>query len=154
VRTRDAGEIGVEPRATAGADDALFLTTDGAISEATTSNVWVLTGRLARTPSRAAAVLAGTTRQWLLTHAVTLGLQAVEATIEPADLLAGDEAFLSSSVAGILPLTAYDGRPIGNGLPGPWTATIRNAREAWIDFVSLAGGPAQASSDAPEAGVR
>ncbi len=36
----------------------------------------------------------------------------------PADLAAADEAFLSSSVAGILPVTRFDGRPIGTGRPG------------------------------------
>jgi branched-chain amino acid aminotransferase len=138
----------------AGADDALFLTTDGRISEATTSNVWAVAGRVARTPSRGAAILAGTTRTWILAHAAALGLEAVEATIEPSDLLAADEAFLSSSVSGIVPLTAYDGRPIGSGRPGPWTAAVRRAREAWIDAASLAAIAGTTRSDAPEAGVR
>jgi branched-chain amino acid aminotransferase len=137
-----------------GADDALFLTTDGAISEATSSNVWIVTGRVARTPSRGEAILAGTTRTWLLAHAAALGLQAVEATIEPADLLAADEAFLSSSVSGIVPLTAYDGQPIGGGRPGPWAATVRRAREDWIDAASLAAIATTTPTDAPGAGVR
>ena len=41
-------------------------------------------------------------------------------------------------MAGIVPLTEYAGRPIGNGRPGPWAAAIREAREAWIDAASLA----------------
>lgn len=138
----------------AGADDALFLTTDGRISEATTSNVWAVTGRVARTPTRDEAILAGTTRTWLLAHAAALGLKALEATIRPADLLAADEAFLSSSVSGIVPLTAYDGQPIGSGRPGPWVATVRRAREDWIDAASLAAMAAATRGNAPEAGVR
>ncbi len=124
--------------ARAGADDALFLTIDGLLSEATTANVWTVAGRTLATPSRNEAILAGTTRTWLIAHAPALGLEAVETAIRPDDLVAADEAFLSSSVAGIVPLTEYAGRPIGNGRPGPWTATIRAAREAWVDAASLA----------------
>jgi branched-subunit amino acid aminotransferase/4-amino-4-deoxychorismate lyase len=123
----------------AGADDALFLTTDGAISEATSANVWIVSGRGLVTPPRTAAVLPGTTRTWLLAHARALGLDAREVSVGPDDLLAADEAFLSSSVAGIVPLTTYDGRPIGGGLPGRWSSTVRGAREEWIEAASLAG---------------
>jgi hypothetical protein len=50
-----------------------------------------------------------------------------------AAILAGaDEAFLSSSVAGILPVTRFEGRPIGGGEPGPWTRRARADREEMI----------------------
>jgi branched-chain amino acid aminotransferase len=138
----------------AGADDALFLTTDGRISESTTANVWTVVGGVARTPPRGDAILAGTTRTWLMAHAAALGLPAVEATIQPSDLLAADEAFLSSSVAGIVPLTGYDGRPIGGGRPGPWAAAVRRAREDWIDSASLAAPAGAPRGSARDAGVR
>ena len=122
----------------AGADDALFLTTAGALSEGTTANVYVVAGRTIGTPPRDAAILAGTTRSWLLRHAASLGLEIAEVEVRPEHLLAADEAFLSSSVAGIVPLTSYEDRPIGTGRPGPRTLAIRAAREAWIDAMSLA----------------
>ena len=122
--------------ARAGADDALFLTTTGELSEATSANLWIVTGRRLATPPPSAAVLVGTTRTWLLGHAAALGLEPVEADLRPGDLLAADEAMLSSSVAGIVPLTGYDGRSIGAGRPGPWTTRLREAREEWIDAVS------------------
>lgn len=123
----------------AGVDDALFLTTDGSISEGTTANVWLVTGRTVVTPPLTAAILPGTTRTWLLGHASALGLEPVETDIPPDRLIAADEAFLSSSVAGIVPLIALDGRSVGNGRPGPWTAVLRAAREAAIDARSRAG---------------
>lgn len=122
----------------AGADEALFLTTEGAISEATTANVWLVSGRTLATPAPDAAVLIGTTRTWLLAHAAALGLEPVETTLGPDDLWAADEAFLTSSVAGIVPLTSFAGRPVGSGRPGPWSTAVRTAREAWIDAASLA----------------
>ena len=50
----------------AGADDALFLTLDGHLSEATSANVFLVRDRELATPALACAILAGTTRSWLL----------------------------------------------------------------------------------------
>jgi len=116
----------------AGADDALFLTVDGHLSEATSANVFIVTGKALRTPSLACGILAGTTRDWILAWATRVGLKPQEALLLPADLAAADEAFLSSSVAGILPVTTVDGRPIGSGDPGPWTRRARRDREAFV----------------------
>ncbi len=124
--------------ARAGADDALFLTLEGALTEGTTANLFVLAGRTLGTPPTDAAILAGTTRTWLLRHAAALGLEAAEVELRPEHLLAADEAFLSSSVAGIVPLTVFDGQPVGDGRPGGRTLVLRAAREAWIDALSMA----------------
>jgi branched-chain amino acid aminotransferase len=120
----------------AGADDALFLTVGGHLSEATTANLFLVRVRgdateLA-TPSLDCAILPGTTRSWLLAWAAHVGLHPAEARLRPDDLAAAGEAFLSSSVAGILPVTRFAGSPIGDGLPGPWTRRARADREAFI----------------------
>ena len=116
----------------AGADDALFLTTDGYLSEGTSANVFLVRDSELATPSLACAVLPGTTRDWLLRWAATSGLAARETLLTSRDLVEADEAFLSSSVAGILPVTRFDGHAIGSGLPGPWTTRARADREAFI----------------------
>ena len=61
-----------------------------------------------------------------------VGLRPFEAHLSRADLAAADEAFLCSSVAGILPVTRFDGAPIGAGTPGPWTLRARADRESMI----------------------
>lgn len=124
----------------AGVDDAVFLAADGRLAEATSANVVLVEGRRLRTPSLGAGILAGTTRAWLLRDPAVreVGLTAVEADCWPADLAQADEAFLCSSVAGIVPLVEVDGRPIGDGRPGPRTLALRAAREAWIDAMSRA----------------
>ncbi len=122
----------------AGVDDALVLTLAGDVAEATTANVAVITrgstGLELVTPPLSAGILAGATRDWLLSAegAVAVGLPAREAPLSPAALLGADEAILCSSVAGIVALVALDGRAIGDGRPGPWSARLREAREAWI----------------------
>jgi branched-chain amino acid aminotransferase len=118
----------------AGADDAITLTLDGHVAEATTANVAIVVGRRVLTPPLAAGILAGTTRDWLLRPegAAALGLVAEEVWFTPDDLLAADEAMLCSSVAGFQPLVALGGTPIAGGVPGPWAARLRAAREAWI----------------------
>ena len=55
-----------------------------------------------------------------------------EGLLTTRDLYDADEAFLSSSVAGILPVSRFAGEPIGTGLPGPWTLRARADREAFI----------------------
>jgi branched-chain amino acid aminotransferase len=125
----------VEAR-TAGADDALFLTIDGYLSEATSANLFVVRGADAApelaTPSLACAILPGTTRDWILRWGATVGLRPVEGLLTTRDLHEADEAFLSSSVAGILPVTRFEGDPIGSGTPGAWTLRARADREAFI----------------------
>ena len=46
--------------------------------------------------------------------------------------LSADEAFVCSSVAGVLPVTRFNGSPIGDGRPGAWTRRAREDRERYI----------------------
>jgi branched-chain amino acid aminotransferase len=139
----------LEARA-AGADDALFLTIDGYLSEATSANLFVVRGTTGdlpelATPNLACAILPGTTRTWLLGWGGTVGLRTLEGWLTTRDLAEADEAFLSSSVAGILPVTRFGGEPIGHGRPGPWTLRARADREAFIrgdDFLTRRDGAA------------
>ena len=73
----------------AGADDALFLTVDGYLSEGTTANIFLVrrsgtdgTPELA-TPSLDCAILPGTTRSWLLAWGARVGLRPVEGRLRP-----------------------------------------------------------------------
>jgi branched-chain amino acid aminotransferase len=118
----------------AGVDDAISLTLDGVVAEATTASLAVVMGSALRTPPLSTGVLAGTTRDWLLSAdgAAAIGLDTGEAAFGLDELLGADEAILCSSVAGILPLVEIDGRPVGEGRPGPWARRLRDAREAWI----------------------
>jgi branched-chain amino acid aminotransferase len=116
----------------AGADDALFLTTDGFLSEATSANIFLVRADELATPSLGCAILPGTTRNWILRWANEVGLRPVEGWLTTRDLHEADEAFISSSVAGILPVTRFAGEPIGDGRPGAWSSRARADREEFI----------------------
>jgi branched-chain amino acid aminotransferase len=116
----------------AGADDALFLTVDGFISEGTSANVFLVRGAELATPALACAILPGTTRSWILGWGARVGLRPAEGWLTTRDIAEADEAFLCSSVAGILPVTRFAGASIGSGTPGPWTRRARADREAFI----------------------
>ena len=120
-----------------GGDDALFLTVSDHLSEATSANIFLVrdaadgTPELA-TPSLDCAILPGTTRSWLLGWAPRVGLRPVEGRLTRDDLATAPEAFVCSSVAGILPVTRFDGAAIGDGRAGPWTRRARADRESMI----------------------
>ena len=116
----------------AGADDAVFLTIDGHLSEGTTANIFLVRRGELATPSLECAILPGTTRSWLLAWGRRVGLRSVEGRLRPADLARAAAAFVRSAVAGILPVTRFADAPIGQGVPGPWTRRAREDREAMI----------------------
>jgi branched-subunit amino acid aminotransferase/4-amino-4-deoxychorismate lyase len=123
----------------AGADDALFLTTDGRITEATTSNILLIRGDTCATPRLGTGLLPGTTRAWLVAHGSAVGLRMVERDLRLEDVFEADEAATCASSGGVLPVVSLDDRPIGGGTPGPRTIAMRAARESWIEDLSLKG---------------
>jgi branched-subunit amino acid aminotransferase/4-amino-4-deoxychorismate lyase len=127
----------------AGADDAMFLTTDGRVTEATTSNVLVISGDTCATPRLGAGLLAGTTRAWLVEHGDAVGLRMVQRDLQLDEVYEADEVAVCASIGGVLPVTSLNGRAIGNGRPGPRTIVMRESRESWIDRISLEGAQAR-----------
>jgi 4-amino-4-deoxychorismate lyase len=95
---------------TVGADDVLWLSSDGYALEAPTSNlVWRDGYKLATVPAEATGILAGTTARFLLDHASALGLSAVERMVTPAELSTADGVWLLSSVRGVAEVRSLDG---------------------------------------------
>jgi len=91
------------------------------------------------TPDLACAILPGTTRSWILGWGRRAGLDVAEGWLTTRELAEADEAFVCSSVAGILPVTRFEGAPIGDGRPGTWTMRARTDREAFIRGTDAAG---------------
>ena len=117
----------------AGADDAIMLNEAGEVTEATTANVYLIREGRLYTPALSAGILRGTTRTRILALCEANDLEAEEGVVRQADLEEADELFVSSSVKGILPVLQVDGRPVGDGVPGPLTRRIRAWFEAAAD---------------------
>jgi 4-amino-4-deoxychorismate lyase len=113
------------------ADDAVFLASGRIVLEGPVTNVWWRTADELFTPALDLGILAGVTRATLLERGATLGYRVREGAY-PVDELAGaEEAFTSSSVREVMPVVELDGRPIGDGKPGPAAAALQAAlREA------------------------
>ena len=116
-----------------GGDDAILLNPAGEVAEATTSNVFLVRGGRVATPSLDSGILAGITRDLLVRELPRTGLPVEEGTIPAAALREADEVFLTSTVRGVAPVTRIDGRPVGDGRPGPVTRRIAALYEEALD---------------------
>jgi branched-chain amino acid aminotransferase len=116
----------------AGADEALFLDTDEHCSEATASNLFAFVDGTLVTPPVACGALPGITREVVFELALRMGLPAAERPLTLDELHGAPEALLTSSLRGLAPLVRLDGRPIGDGAPGPVTRALRDAYAALV----------------------
>jgi len=117
-----------------GAEDGVMVGPDGYLTEGTTSNVFaVIDGRLV-TPPLAAGILAGITRSLVLQLAAHAHVHVVEEEIEASKLFAAAEAFLTSTIREVLPVSSCDGRPIGSVVPGPMTRLLANALRRMVQM--------------------
>jgi 4-amino-4-deoxychorismate lyase len=98
-----------------GADDAVFVDAAGIVLEGPTTNVWWRRGRTLHTPSLDLGILAGVTRATVIELAGAAGYAVEEGSYERAELAAAEEAFTSSSVREVMPVTELDGAPIPRG---------------------------------------
>ena len=98
-----------------GADDAVFVDRDGVVLEGPTTNIWWRRERTLSTPALELGILAGVTRAAVLELAGGLDYEVAEGTFPLADLAAADEAFTSSSVREVMPVTELDGEPLHRG---------------------------------------
>ncbi len=111
----------------AGADDALVLGPQGEVLEGSTSNVfWARRGELF-TPTSRLPILDGITRRTVLGCIERAGLTLHEGVYFPCDIYAADEVFITSSIREVLPITVLDGRPVGQGAPGPFSQHLLEA---------------------------
>lgn len=115
-----------------GADEALLLNTRGRLVEGSGTNLFaVIEGRL-YTPDLASGCLSGVTREAVLELAREAGLEIREAPLLPAIVAGWDEAFLTNSLLDLAPLVQIDGRPVGDGSPGPVTQRLAERYRALV----------------------
>ncbi len=107
-----------------GAGEGLMLNHQGYIAECTGDNIFLIQGKIIRTPDPSSGLLLGVTRNTVIMLAREAGYTVEEAFLTPFDLYSCDEAFLTGTAAEVIPMVTIDGRPIGDGKPGPVTKDL------------------------------
>ena len=116
--------LGYKDARDAQAHEAILCTAEGYLAEGSTSNVFVVKNELLWTP-RAEGILDGITRAVIFEEANTAGLSIGETNIPPEALFSADEAFITSSVKGIVPVTKVNDKILGSGRRGPITHQLQ-----------------------------
>ena len=105
--------------------EALMLNHKGEVAECTGDNVFIVKNGQIRTPPIDAGILEGVTRNAVMELAAADQKAVREMVLTRHDIFTADEFFLTGTAAEIIPVVKCDGRPIGNGKPGPVTKQLR-----------------------------
>jgi D-alanine transaminase len=109
-----------------GAYEAI-LVRDGVVTEGSSTNIFAVMKGVLTTHPADNDILAGITREVVLTLAGELGLRVREQPFTKPQLNKAEEVFLTSTTSEILPITRVDGRAIGDSRPGPVTIRLFEA---------------------------
>lgn len=114
-----------------GAYEGLFVRDRKFLTEGTTSSVFIVrNGRLLTPPEE--GILPGVTRRLVLAAAESADIPIGERPLRTSALKRADEAFLTSSVAEIVPIVQVDAHPIGSGRPGPVTRHLQRLYHTYV----------------------
>jgi D-alanine transaminase len=116
--------------AEAGASEVILLR-DGNLIEASASTVEVVIDGEIRTPPNSPQLLPGTTRSLIEELADQNGIAWRAATVSEAQLRAADEVWLTAATRGVIAVTSLDGKPVGDGRPGPLWRRMHQLVEAY-----------------------
>ncbi|MGC9323527.1 MAG: branched-chain amino acid transaminase [Desulfomonilia bacterium] len=129
-----------------GYDEALMLDPYGYVAEGSGENIFYVKNRVLFTPP-VTTVLAGITRDTVITLARESGYEVREQLFSRDQLYIADEVFFTGTAAEVTPVREIDDRTIADGKPGPVTKAVQDAFFAvvkgkdprhtdWLDFLS------------------
>jgi branched-chain amino acid aminotransferase len=124
-----------------GCENVVLVDLEGNVAEGPGFNLFAVKDGRAVTPDR--GVLEGITRQTALDLCAELGIPVDTAPLTVAALRGADEAFITSTAGGIMPVTRIDSEAVGEGRPGPLTGKLseryweKHADPAWTTPVRV-----------------
>ena len=113
----------------AGCDDA-WMVEDGAVTEGTSNNVYIVKDGKIITRHLSNDILHGITRAAVLRFAREAQMEVEERAFTVVEAQNADEAFFTSASAFVMPVVELDGQAIGAGIPGPVAIRLR---EVYLD---------------------
>ncbi len=108
-----------------------LLVRDGLLTEGSASNAFVVKAGVMLTPPKSNLMLTGITYDVVLEIAQANGIAHEVRNIKQAELDDADEIWITSSSKEILPVTTLNGRPVGNGKPGPLFQRMHDLFQAY-----------------------
>jgi D-alanine transaminase len=114
----------------AGADEVVMFR-DGYLTEGSSSNVFAVKGGVLLAPPKNHLVLPGITYDVVLELAAANKVPIEVREVAEDEVRSADELWLSSSSKEVLAVTTLDGRPVGDGTPGP---VFKLVHRAFQDF--------------------
>jgi branched-chain amino acid aminotransferase len=115
-----------------GAFEGILCNLSGNVTEATTSNVFLVKEKVLITPTLDAGLLSGVTRGLVLELAAAERIDIEERNVLPEELLAADECFITSTTKGVLPVRQISDTTL-KAAPGPITRKIMKAYKKFVD---------------------
>ncbi|EKE43748.1 Aminotransferase class IV, putative D-alanine aminotransferase [Oceaniovalibus guishaninsula JLT2003] len=112
-----------------GADDA-WMVEDGAVTEGTSNNAYIVRGDTIITRQLGHKILHGITRKAVLRLAREAQMKVEERAFTVDEARGADEAFVTSASSFVMPVVRIDGQPIGDGRPGRVATRLR---EIYLD---------------------
>ena len=122
-----------------GYDEAILLDTNGYVSEGSGENIFIVKNGVLMTPDLASSILAGITRDSVLTLAREEGIPVHETRITRDMLWLADEAFFTGTAAEVTPIREVDNRTLGDRTSGMGPITAR-LQKRFFDVVKGSDG--------------
>ena len=116
-----------------GYDEAIMLNDSGSVSEGSGMNLFAIYGSRVVTPQVSSGILEGITRNSVVELLESEGTTVEQTELARGSLYAADEIFITGTAAEVTPIREIDGRPVGDGKPGPVT---RKAQALFSDAVA------------------
>ena len=138
-----------------GAAEGIMCNAQGFVTEGTTSNIFCVRGGSLSTPALETGILSGITRHVVMQLAQHKGLEVIEGKLRPDDFINADEAFITSTTRGVMPVQRIDEHVIAD-TPGPLTTRLMTAYMEFLE-ATAAGKikpPADTNVDDPGDSVR
>jgi D-alanine transaminase len=107
-----------------GFDDA-WMIRQGYITEGSSSNAWIIKGKIIMTRHSDNLILSGITRDAIFKCAKDLGYEVVTKNISLQDAQSAHEAFITSATACVMPVVKINTNQVGDGKPGKFVTALR-----------------------------
>ncbi|MBV7485452.1 D-amino acid aminotransferase [Bordetella sp. BOR01] len=126
------GNVLARQKAVEAGTDEVAQFRDGFLTEGSSSNIWVVSGGKLLAPPKNNLILEGIRYGLMSELAAEAGIAFEARRLTEEDVATADELLVTSATKEVLPVTKFNGKPVGSGKPGPVYARLRAGYDARI----------------------